>query len=132
MRAHAQRRLVFTVALGAVLLAAQLSAFNHQLFVQHVTCVEHGEQIHVEGAPAAVPGAEPAVTASATAAGHGHDHCSVFLARREEQAPVSAPALELPEGPAVERPVVEARSAGLPSPVALLRLAPKGSPPTQG
>ncbi len=125
-------RIASTIALAAVFLTAQLSAFQHRLEVQHAVCAEHGEQIHAEGSSPEAAHTDDAVTASTPAFDHGHDHCFAFLARREALAPASVPTIALPEGPAVERPAIAEGAVGALSPVAVLRLAPKSSPPAQG
>lgn len=122
-------RIASSIALAAVFLTAQLSAFQHRLEVQHAVCAEHGEQIHTAGSSSGPAHAESSVAASTPALDHGHDHCFAFLARREELAPASVPTIALPEGPAVERPAIAEGAIGALSPVAVLRLAPKSSPP---
>lgn len=129
----AQRRFVFAVALSGVFLAAQLSSLTHQLLVKHVTCAEHGELIHADaaGTPAA-PSSERAVSAGGGVKGHGgHEHCDLFFARREQLAlPVST---VVPfDGWTVEPVAPAAHRVGFTAPVALLRLAPKASPPARG
>src|SRR5438309_4360346 len=74
------------------LLAGQLSALAHSMAVAHDRCPEHGELIHrVAGAPGAGAAlahrAQPAVITMAAIAGHGHEHCISFWARRELAGP---------------------------------------------
>ncbi len=133
MHAKAAQRQIFSFALAAMFLAAQVSSFTHELLVQHVTCAEHGELIHVDGsvAPAALPPLETSALTSALpglTTGHGHEHCLACTARRE-QLILSGPSATLP-GPVASKAVVGvARGSFSPLPVALLRLAPKNSPP---
>lgn len=130
MNAWAPRRWAAPVTLAVVFLAAQLSAFEHRLRVQHAVCAEHGEEIHVEAEPSrAQTAAFDEVSPRAVAPEHGHDHCSALLARREDLALVAGPVVALPEGRTIERAARPARVASASSSVALLRLAPKNSPP---
>lgn len=129
MRAQAaQRRLIFTVAMGAVFLAAQLSSFSHQLLVKHITCAEHGELIHAGETDAAPVADANSVTSTAQVAGHGHEHCDVFLARREQLAVVPPAVVVLAAAPLALPLPVFTRTVHSVS-VPLLRLAPKSSPP---
>lgn len=131
MRPVARRRAVFTFALAAMFLASQVSSFTHELLVKHVTCLEHGERLHAEdGVASHVPEADsPALMASpAEVSGHGHEHCLATAARREELG--VPPAV----GVAISAPVARFIASAFEvvvteSPVALLRLAPKASPP---
>jgi hypothetical protein len=118
-------------------LCGQLGGYAHLAFTRHVTCLEHGELVHV-GEPRLTSEATPLVTSEATprqarlaaapAAEHGHDHCLTAALRRERPAPSSAAPM-LVSAPAT--PLVLSRAASLapPSPIALLSAAPKTSPP---
>ncbi|MBX7101014.1 MAG: hypothetical protein K1X89_25080 [Myxococcaceae bacterium] len=119
---------------GVLLVAGQLSSLAHFALVRHARCAEHGELVHAQGegaltsaAPRASPG--PAVQARALAEeSHGHDHCVLGIARRSGALIPVQPALTLtaPHDAGVMTAPVS-HPAG-PS-VALLRLAPKSSPP---
>jgi hypothetical protein len=114
------------------LLAGQLSALAHSMAVAHDRCPEHGELIHrAAGAPAPdaalAHGAQPAVIMVAAIAGHGHEHCISFWARRELAGPPPRPSIELTPPPALAARPIDA--PGLDGRSALLSFAPKTSPP---
>jgi hypothetical protein len=116
-----------------------LGSAAHFALVQHATCLEHGEIIHVDGLRDRSEPQESDVEAASTderlflsnedsvASGDDEDRCTQALIRRD--------------GPAVSgwclytlRFVPETRSSFaleqvLPEPVARLLLAPKSSPP---
>jgi hypothetical protein len=125
-------------ATSTLLLAAQLLALGHLLIVHHTVCAEHGEAIHA-GLPSqaqALP-ARPQRAAGdvgLTADGRppaedAHDHCLTRANTRERFALL--PFLDVTPGPLL-------LAARLPSPaavtvvpaLAVLRLAPKNSPPS--
>ncbi|MCP3142572.1 hypothetical protein [Pyxidicoccus xibeiensis] len=125
------------LALPLVLLCAMayVGSIMHFALVQHATCLEHGEVVHVEDMEGHGPGYvedsfDDARVASRQDAAESHGaeaHCVHAFFRREAPPP--------PEGGAILS-VVPARSA--PSlavfrfhsePVARLHLAPKASPP---
>ncbi len=122
------------VALCAV---AYLGSAAHHALVQHATCLEHGEVIHVGEAAAhaqpaqlAVPFEDVRITRASQMAtpGHGAEaHCSHTLLRREGLTP-AAWYLSGAEPEARPRPVLAPEQVH-PEPVARLRLAPKASPP---
>jgi hypothetical protein len=138
---RARSRWAVIVACGTALmmLLGVLGGFVHLAREQHAVCVEHGETVHVEGEhpqPVAVVGV-PIVGHRLRAAPppppchEGHGHCGwTGLARHGAHASsVSAPVLaEVLPGVltvASRDPVV----APPPSGRALVRLAPKTSPP---
>jgi len=133
MRGPPAQRLVFTLAIAALFLAAQLSTFGHLLFQRHVACA-HGELIHVDESPAhpvVAPTEEPELAYRAgpnVASSHAHDHCLTCIAGRERLMSVS-PASGLVLAPVSKDVAGAARGPCAPAPVALLRLAPKSSPP---
>lgn len=141
LRSSVTRCLMVWVALISLL--PMLSTYVHLLLVQHSTCPEHGEIIdQPAGQPAGQPtSAEPSTLAQRQAAPaqsawhsaestdeHRHAHCTFVLSRRQvfvacvAISAYLAPPLEHPAPPAVqaERP---------PTRIAVLRLAPKQSPP---
>ena len=129
------------LALPFVVLCALAYAGNvaHFALVQHATCLEHGEVIHVgEGEahvqPQAVEqssaqsGVRVTQASAEATASHGSEaHCAHTFFRREGLAPPAEVLLPLKAlaiaGPA---PLVAQVHA---EPVARLRLAPKSSPP---
>lgn len=130
MHAKAAQRQIFSFALVALFLAAQVSSFTHELLVRHVTCPEHGELIHADESTAGSPAEEPALAVRAAPAAistHGHEHCLACTARRG-QLFIAAPTAALVVAPALKLAAGAARRT-TPAPVALLRLAPKSSPP---
>jgi hypothetical protein len=149
LRSSVTRCLMVWVALISLL--PMLSTYVHLLLVQHSTCPEHGEIIdqpagqpagQLAGQPAGQPtSADPSTLAQRQAAPtqptwhsaestdeHRHAHCTFVLSRRQvfvacvAISAYLAPPLEHPAPPAVqaERP---------PTRIAVLRLAPKQSPP---
>ena len=135
LRPRVKRSLFPGIALATLFVATQLTGLTHLIMVRHVTCPDHGELVHSEGPTLASPGdalrTPPGTSYRAAprqADSHGHDHCLVSLSRREQlSAPVATTTLTIaypwPESAPVER--VGSRAAG----AALLRLAPKSSPP---
>jgi hypothetical protein len=116
-------RLLAVAALGG-----QLAAIADALFVEHVTCPEHGDRIHVTGhgpAPAAEKwsGARPAI------GGTGDDHDQCLLDEDGDQAPApNPPSLPVP-APAAASALRFDLSAPVIRGAPLYRLAPKNSPP---
>lgn len=121
------------VAFCCLLVAAQLLTFAHGALVTHRICQEHGEAVHT-----AVHGVEPSVSAKSApglaleaqpidAAGHDHEHCLAMAHGRAK------PVMPLPAwGGLIDQPAITEWSDPAPSlfpGVALLSLAPKGSPP---
>lgn len=114
-----------------------LGSAAHFTLVQHATCLEHGEAIHLdEEGVAAQPQrladsfTDERVTRSSQEAriGHGAEaHCAHTFLRRESLLP-TAWSLSTPEDTTESVQVLGLEQ--LPSePVARLRLAPKSSPP---
>ena len=120
-------------------LLAQLVGMAHLALVQHATCLEHDALMHSEQARAAGETQQTALPPRSVqrrtleqpapdSAIHAEDHCLAAGYRRSELTTPScewSPAPPIP-GPPPPRPrdAVEP-----PAPVALLRLAPKSSPP---
>ncbi|MCK6545634.1 hypothetical protein L6R52_07170 [Myxococcota bacterium] len=133
--ASKERRSLIAALFAALLAFGQLAPFLHALGVEHSTCAEHGELIEVKdahAAHAAVPAA-PADDAAVTAGreppapgAHVHDHCELALHGSPPAFVDGASALAVALHASVERPfALEAAWA----PRAVLRLAPKTSPP---
>lgn len=115
-------------ALAIAGLAGQLAAVADALFVEHVTCLAHGDRIHVtsEAPVAATPWAG---LRTPSLAGDEHDHVQCLLDDDVDFVPPSAPAA-LP-APAVASNSFRCCAADVPSVerAPLYRLAPKNSPP---
>ena len=116
------------------LLAGQLSALAHSMAVAHDRCPEHGELVHraaaapaLDAEAAASHGAQPAAITVAAIAGHGHEHCISFWARRELAGPPLRANIELTPPPALAARPIDAPGLGGRS--VLLSFAPKTSPP---
>jgi hypothetical protein len=121
-----RRRAIRFLALAA--LGGQLAAIADALFVEHVTCPEHGDRIHVS-VRARAPRATAWATIGATVAGAADDHDQCLLDGDDGRA-TSAP-------PPASRAPLAARAPMLALELAppafrlapLYRLAPKNSPP---
>lgn len=122
------------VALCAV---AYLGSAAHFAFVQHATCLEHGEVIHVSEsqAHAQPPRLEDSHTdvritraGQEEAAAHGAEaHCTHTFLRRESLVPAAW--YLLASDPETESGPVLGLEPVFSEQVARLRLAPKSSPP---
>jgi hypothetical protein len=118
---------------GAYLcLLTHLTGLLHVLVVRHATCPDHGELIHgrapvVAQAPQAL---DAVVTeAPADAAEEADEHCLFVATRRREMAGLAAAPLAaaVAVAPSVAPPLPLLPDVRAPR--ALLRLAPKTSPP---
>ena len=119
-------------ALGAYLcLSAQLLGVVHVLLVRHATCPGHGEVTH--GVDSSASHGDQPLALSVHGAGpiieHRDEHCLLFVARRRDLAALSAAsaAAVAPLPPVTASAVVGATT--LVPTLAVLRLAPKTSPP---
>lgn len=117
--------------MAAFVLLCQAAAWVHAAAIPHVTCVEHGESVHLdaqEGAkgPAPAQSLGDAVVAEAAdeATAHAHEHCSL---QGHRTATTSPPALT--DAAATAVPATGPAPASPPPAVSLLSLAPKTSPP---
>jgi hypothetical protein len=122
------------VLVGLLCLVAQVAGTAHLALVSHVRCLEHDALVHGDaGHPEAASASKIDLGVSGVPADdgqHADDHCLVSgLRRREDWA-----ALRSQWRPAVPQAAADAQ--GLPArrqepapSVALLRLAPKASPP---
>jgi len=115
------------VIVTAVVLLCQATAWVHGA-TPHVTCLEHGESMHLTGdvpAAAAHDAERPNLAAApAEPAAHAHEHCSLqgprttsVPARGETFVRAAAAVAAAPALPIAQRPV------------GVLSLAPKTSPP---
>lgn len=119
------------MATAALLIAGQLAAVGHYVFVAHYLCSEHATMHHGHGPrlerKASTPG--PSSVSAVTETEHGvHDTCA-FPARERQ-------ALETPVAGSKVAPVAPGRAAtaiarhdAVPPAVPLLSQAPKQSPP---
>jgi len=109
-------------------LAAQLWSVAHVATVAHATCAEHGESVelldsggdghHCDG---------PCITQSTSPASH-HDHCAAASFRRERSTATPLPACLRACHDAAANPELPFASP-TPSPIPILFVAPKNSPP---
>jgi hypothetical protein len=134
----ARRTAIASLLTALLCLVSQVAGVAHLGLVAHVRCLEHDALVHArpgdsvghQAAPAAGPIARGV---PADIEGHDDDHClAVGLGRRDQAlmpVPVaSAATASAPQpSPAARPPVLVPER-----PVALLRLAPKASPPALG
>jgi hypothetical protein len=99
----------------------------HAAATPHVTCLEHGESVHLDAvarAPAGPADGVSVVASANEAEAHGHEHCGLQGQRTTSAtAPVDASSL------ASFAPAAAVAVAVATPPLHLLRLAPKTSPP---
>lgn len=121
-------------AICGLLVFAQVFAFGHIVLVGHRICAEHGEAIHdgnVRGAHAPGEAAESAgvlLAAPVASVGHEHEHCLCMAHGRERFLMAFPVGDRLPPRAFIRfRPAPP--TSALASTIALLSLAPKGSPP---
>ena len=122
-RPHGARLATAFVAVLALL--GQATALVHEAATPHVTCLEHGERVHLTVSATRSPVEGLAIEAAPREPStHAHDHCSV-QSQRGTTAPTPARAFVAAHfftAPAPTIPRVERA-------LRLLRLAPKTSPP---
>lgn len=111
---------------AAVVLLCQAAAWVHAAAIPHVTCLEHGESVHL-ATPGQQTAADEGVTVAAAPtedAAHAHEHCNL-PGHRTTRTPTPALAEVAATFVVATAPVAPpARQA-----VCILRLAPKTSPP---
>jgi hypothetical protein len=119
-------------ALGAYLcLGAQLLGLVHVLVVRHATCPTHGEVTHglaAEPSSGDQPLADTIRGAPGPALEHRDEHCLLAIARRREMAGLS-PIAHAAVAPLPSTAPAIAGARPLITVLAVLRLAPKTSPP---
>ncbi len=129
---HARPRIA-AAAIAVVALLCHAGAWVHTAATPHVTCVEHGESVHLDQpahqAPVAAAFSDhdrlTVASAIAESAAHEHEHCG--LANHRTASATTPPALS---AHAQTEPVQEMPPApGERVSAQLLRLAPKTSPP---
>jgi len=115
-------------ALAGVFLAAQVSGLVHDGFAEHVTCDDHGEQIHVgHGGATTTLSSHGRVGEPVPTEHDEHGHCGYVSSTRDEyvagagSALVPTPDQSELAGPAVNVRVAVSQGA--------YRYAPKQSPP---
>jgi hypothetical protein len=128
VRVHGHRRSVLVPALALAALAGQLAAVADQLFADHVTCLAHGDRIHVDGAAVARAAAPWTEIGAATIAGAEEAHAQCLFDDDVDVVPAAAPA-RLPAPSIVTASVAGATSRRPLLAQPLYRLAPKNSPP---
>jgi hypothetical protein len=113
-----------------LLALAQLLAFAHIAVVGHRLCAEHGEAIHAgsRGGAEPVRTLDVALAAPIASLGHEHEHCLCMVHGRERFL-LPAPAGNRSSSLAVIRLRRVTPPFAAASVIALLSLAPKGSPP---
>jgi hypothetical protein len=118
---------------AALVLLGQASTLLHEAATPHVTCLEHGERVHLEHpsgvrirALVVAPSADVLAVdaAPSESAEHAHEHCGL-QGPRSTTTPTDARDFLTAPATALVRPSVPRVSA---TPW-LLRLAPKTSPP---
>jgi hypothetical protein len=126
--------------LGALLVLASLvgrgAGAVHEISTTHVRCADHGELIDVGATP--VDAATQVVTgASLTPSDQPsdgtapeHDHCSLAVTFDQPAPTVKVARFLIVVAAPEERPLAPAIPAIVPAQRALLRAAPKTSPPT--
>ena len=115
-------------ALAIAGLAGQLAAVADALFVEHVTCLVHGDRIHVTSA-APVVAARWAALRDPAIDGDGHDHVQCLLDDDIDFVPPPGPAALFAPAPSTTPPLAFDPRPAFSGRYSLYRLAPKNSPP---
>jgi hypothetical protein len=112
-------------------LGAQLSSLAHWTLVQHVTCPEHGEWVHVDAPDlSSVPVDVPAIRdlgPDIFSAEHEHDHCLATATHRPLSTAVTGSYWTRSEDSCSNH--FATREQQRESRIPLYALAPKNSPP---
>jgi hypothetical protein len=127
-RGRLGRAVALSLALAAML--GQVAGYAHLAFTRHVTCAEHGELVDAGSATTAVPDAERAAHGRVEATGdgdHAHEHCTIAPHRRDRAT--GAPVRSFIAGSSVAAVSGVRATIDPPRSIALIRLAPKSSPP---
>jgi len=109
---------------AVIVLLCQGTALVHAAAMPHVTCLEHGESIHLPAASGEVRAGLTSVSAPTSTAAHDHEHCNV---QAQRTTPVSAPVPAIMGVCLAPEPLPAA--PGVATSFGLLRFAPKTSPP---
>ncbi len=125
-----RNRVVVALLLATLLVGGQLASLAHLAATPHIECSDDGELIHV--ASVAAPGWVPSTIGRDTGLPdrpHRHEHCQIVQIRR-------TPLLRARKSPSVAlRPcstyvrACPSMNEPWPSTIAILRQAPKHSPP---
>ena len=134
---RSSRQRAGVAALAMMFAVAQWSALHHEATEQHVECAEHGERGHAASIDLergewtelhrSHEHASPDVRSGLGRLDHEHEHCWVATSSRESAEVVQT--RECTNGPVHPGPTGEAASSPLVESIALLREAPKTSPP---
>jgi hypothetical protein len=119
-----------SAALVVVALAAQLASFAHLVLVRHVTCAEHGEMIevgHDDEAAATTTRTDVTGLAASSLDSHGHDHCLLVPMRRDRAGIGLTRSFDSVHVDAYG--TIGVRHESISPAIAVLRIAPKNSPP---
>lgn len=126
-----RHRTLAALALSTILIVGQLASFAHFAATPHIECSEDGELIHVETFAATAPAHSTIERDDGIPdRPHRHDHCQVVSFRR------TPPLRNLKDFSVVSRPcstyaLSRTSTADTPpSSIAILRQAPKSSPPS--
>ncbi|MCU1282684.1 MAG: hypothetical protein JWM53_6230 [bacterium] len=125
-----RNRVVVALMLATVLVGGQLASLAHFAATPHLECSDDGELIHV--AAVALPASVPSTVdedANLPDRPHRHEHCQIVSMRRAQLVRAARRSATAPE-PRVAygrtcTPIAEPR----PPTIAILRQAPKSSPP---
>jgi hypothetical protein len=128
VRLSGHRRSVLIPALAVAALAGQLAGVADELLENHVTCLAHGERIHVSGDAQVRPAAPWTEIAPAAVASAEEAHAQCVFDDDVDIVPTPAPAV-LPAPGVAAAPVAIAASRRPLLHEPLYRLAPKNSPP---
>jgi hypothetical protein len=112
---------------AVLVLLCQATAWVHASATPHVTCLEHGESVHLSVravTPAQPSGGDGLRAALPEAAAHAHEHCGLQSQRTTSSGDVDQVASDATFAPLPPSPSPRPRPT-----LAVLRLAPKTSPP---
>ena len=123
-----RRKTALLRALAIAGLAGQLSAVADALFVEHVTCLVHGDRIHVTSA-APVAAVRWTALRDPAIGGDEHDHVQCLLDDDVDFVPPPTPAALPAPAPSTTPPPAFDEHLAFGERSSLYRLAPKNSPP---
>lgn len=120
-----------------ILLVVQLLSLGHLLSSQHVTCLEHGDIVHVDHSEATSPNLADAddeallrhsLSPAAPAAGAEHEHCRV-CADTSRRCLLTGPTPTFAHHVTVTQMGHAGVAVGF-APIEIILLSPKNSPPS--
>jgi hypothetical protein len=124
LRRPVRQRLPATVV-AVIVLLCQSAAWVHAAATPHVTCLEHGESIHLAAVTTPARAGEPTVVSTpAVEVVHAHEHCNIQGQRTTSTSSPAPTFVRACPARAIAPPTLLAVR-----PVGLLRFAPKTSPP---